>query len=75
MEKEKTYTTEELLKKLEQLENSMKEKDEQIKTLTNEKNELAGKVASAKVDGLVRKVEETTETKPADEEITFDFDF
>lgn len=71
MEKEK-----ELLEKIEQIEKEMKAKDEKIASLEKANTELTSKVASAKVDGLVRKVEETTETKPAeDEEITFDFDF
>lgn len=71
MEKEK-----ELLEKIEQIEKEMKAKDEKIASLEKANTELTSKVASAKVDGLVRKVEETTETKPVeDEEITFDFDF
>lgn len=70
MEKEK-----ELLEKIEKIEKEMKEKDEKISSLEKANTELTSKVASAKVDGLVRKVEETTETKPVEEDITFDFDF
>lgn len=70
MDKEK-----EILEKIEKLEKEMKEKDEKIASLEKTNSELTSKIASAKVDGLVRKVEETTETKPVeDEEITFDFD-
>ena len=70
MEKEK-----ELLEKIEKIEKEMKAKDEKIASLEKANTELTSKVASAKVDGLVRKVEETTETKPVEEDITFDFDF
>ena len=70
MEKEK-----ELLEKIEKIEKEMKDKDEKIASLEKANTELTSKVASAKVDGLVRKVEETTETKPVEEDITFDFDF
>ena len=70
MEKEK-----ELLDKIEKIEKEMKAKDEKIASLEKANTELTSKVASAKVDGLVRAVEEVQPTKPVEtEEITFDFD-
>ena len=64
-----------LLEKVEKLEKDMKAKDEQIETLTKQNKEYATKLATAKVDALAIKVEETPQPKAEDEEITFDFEF
>ena len=65
----------ELLEKVEKLEQDMKAKDEQIDALTKQNKDYATKLATAKVDSLARKVDETPQPKVEDEEITFDFEF
>lgn len=63
-----------VLARIEQIEKEMKAKDEKITSLENQVKEYQTKLATAKVDSLARKVEETTPQQPVDEEITFDFD-
>ena len=63
-----------LLERVEKLEKGLQEKDEKIKSLEQANTELSTKLATAKVDGLVKKVEEVEEPKVENEEITFDFD-
>ena len=62
-----------LIERLESIEKSLAEKDQQIKTLENQNKEYASKIANLKVEGLARQVEEVPEEK-VEEEITFDFD-
>lgn len=63
-----------ILARIEQIEQEMKAKDEKITSLENQVKEYQSKLATAKVDSLARKVEETTPQQPVEEEITFDFD-
>ena len=62
-----------LLERVDNLEKDMKAKDEKITQQENTIKDLTGKLASVKVDGLVKKVEEQEQPK-VEEEITFDFD-
>lgn len=62
-----------LLERVDNLEKDMKAKDEKISQQETTIKDLTGKLASVKVDGLVKKVEEQQEPK-VEEEITFDFD-
>ena len=63
-----------LLERVEKLEQDSKTKDERITKLTTENKDLMGKIATAKVDSLARKVEEVPQPK-VEEDITFDFEF
>lgn len=62
-----------LLERVDNLEKDMKVKDEKISQQETTIKDLTGKLASVKVDGLVKKVEEQEKPK-VEEEITFDFD-
>ena len=63
----------ELLEKVEQVEKQLKDVQDENTKLKTENSELRGKIASVKVDGLVKEVAEPQ--TPKEEEITFDFDF
>ena len=62
-----------LIERLESIEKSLAEKDQQIKSLEQQNKEYASKIANLKVEGLARQVDEVPEPK-VEEEITFDFD-
>ena len=63
-----------LLERVEKLEQESKTKDDKITKLEKDNTELMGKIASAKVDSLARKVDEVPQPK-VEEDITFDFEF
>ena len=62
-----------LIERLESIEKSLAEKDQQIKSLETQNREYASKIANLKVEGLAKQVDEVPEPK-VEEEITFDFD-
>lgn len=71
MEKEK-QPQETDAEKLARIEKALADKDNEIASLKASNEELTKKVNSLKIDGLVKKVEPTTNVEP--EEIVFDFD-
>lgn len=71
---EKETDNKDLLERVEKIEKESKAKDELIAKLTQENQELTGKLASVKVDSLTRKVDDDPTPVATEEEITFDFD-
>lgn len=67
-------TEKELLEKIEKIEKELQDKSDKITSLEKENKEYASKLATAKVDSLVKKVDEVQPPK-VEEEITFDFEY
>ena len=74
MPNEKTEQ-EKLLEKVEGLEKTLKELQEENKTLKTNNDELTSKLAKLKIDGLTKEVQKQDTKVEEPEEIQFDFDF
>ena len=73
MEKEKTEM-EKLLEKVEGLEKSLKETQEENATLKKNNEDLTTRLTKLKVDGLTQKVDTGSNNTKVEEPIQFDFD-
>ena len=74
MPQEKTEQ-EKLLEKVEGLEKSLKELQEENKTLKTNNDDLTSRIAKLKIDGLTKEVQKQDTKVEENEEIEFDFDF
>jgi cell division protein FtsB len=66
---------EKLLEKVEGLEKTIKELQEENKTLKTNNDELTSKITKLKIDGLTKEVQKPDTKVEEPEEIQFDFDF
>lgn len=66
---------EKLLEKVEGLEKSLKELQEENKTLKTNNDDLTSKLAKLKIDGLTKEMQKQDTKVEEPEEIQFDFDF
>ena len=66
---------EKLLEKVEGLEKTLKELQEENKTLKTNNDDLTSKLAKLKIDGLTKEVQKQDTKVEEPEEIQFDFDF
>lgn len=66
---------EKLLEKVEGLEKTLKELQEENKTLKTNNDDLTSKLAKLKIDGLTKEVQKQDTKVEEQEEIQFDFDF
>lgn len=66
---------EKLLEKVEGLEKTLKELQEENKTLKTNNDDLTSKLAKLKIDGLTKEVQKQDTKVEENEDIEFDFDF
>ena len=66
---------EKLLEKVEGLEKTLKELQEENKTLKTNNDDLTSKLAKLKIDGLTKEVQKQDTKVEEQEEVQFDFDF